>query len=151
MLLQIFYAALHTSSALKNFIESPRFYCWFYDWTQIISMSTESEIEITTIGTGGDLNSHRNQTFKAVCFPKTFIFHLSHKKVLQYMKSWAQPGGGQTGHAPHKFLAYFIILCIERRFPKQNTVAFHFLRFILLKFVIGSYLITIYSFICNLC
>jgi len=31
--------------------------------------------------------------------------------------------GGEGGSAAHKFLAYLVILCIERRCSKQNTVA----------------------------
>ena len=29
--------------------------------------------------------------------------------------------GGQWGHAPPKFLEHTVILCFERRFPKQNS------------------------------
>jgi len=30
--------------------------------------------------------------------------------------------GGPGGHAHSKFLAYVVILCFERRYPKQNSV-----------------------------
>jgi len=33
-----------------------------------------------------------------------------------------QPGGDQRGHGTPKFLENIVILCIERRFPKQNSV-----------------------------
>jgi len=31
-------------------------------------------------------------------------------------------GGGQRGHGPPKCLENMVILCFERRFPKQNSV-----------------------------
>jgi len=37
-------------------------------------------------------------------------------------RSLAVSRESKGGHAPHKCLAYLVIQCSERRYPKQNTV-----------------------------
>jgi len=61
----------------------------------------------------------RKVSSEAVKVLESYVFH----PLLQFPLQEPITIGAARGPCPPKFLEYLVILCLERQYPKQNTVA----------------------------